>query len=408
VATETKIPDALLVQTNLNGAVTAIDEDPDAPGGDWLTAASNNVDSVCVVSFPTPTGNPTTGNGLQNFKWWARITANGTACAYNVYLRENGTRINGGAAIGTGSLTSTTGQLLTATWDAAALGTADGSLVEAEIVVTKSGGAPGARTSGEVGAVEWNVTYDSGTTHQAATSLVGSAVASLAGALVLAASMAISGAGTLAAAAGLVLPGAATLSASATLAASAGVTLPGESSLNASAVVAADGTVTSGGTIHQGEAALSAAATVSPAGIATYAGELSASATAAIAADGTVIAGAVQGEAALSATASIAPAAAETYAAEFAGLASAAIAADGTVTGAGEIHEGDAVLDTEVNIVAVGQLNDPITFYLGKHFTVATLPDFSACSAGSWVFVSDAPTGERFKANDGTAWKNVA
>lgn len=159
MALEQKAPDALLVQDNLTGAVTAIDEDPDTPGADWLAAVSNNVNSVCVVSFPTPTGNPRAGAGLQNFKWWARLTPNGTACTYNVYLRESGVRMNGGAAIATGSLTSTSGQLITATWDAALLGTADGSAVEAELEVVKSGGAPSARTTGEVGAVEWNVDY---------------------------------------------------------------------------------------------------------------------------------------------------------------------------------------------------------------------------------------------------------
>lgn len=165
MANETKAPDGLLDQTNLSGALTDIDDDPDSPDGLWLTASSNNANSICRVSFPTPTGNPTTGAGLQNFKWWARLTPNGTACTYNVYLYENGTVLNGGAAIATGSLTSTSGQLITATWDATLLGTADGSLVEAQLEVVKSGGAPGARTTGEVGAVEWNVDYTAGVTY---------------------------------------------------------------------------------------------------------------------------------------------------------------------------------------------------------------------------------------------------
>jgi hypothetical protein len=162
MATERQAPDALLVQDNLSGALTDIDEDPDSPDGLWLAAISNNANSVCVVSFPTPTGNPTVGAGLQEFKWWARLTPNGTACDYDIYLRENGTRRNGGLPIASGSLTSTSGQLLSATWNASLLGTPDGSLVEAELVVTKSGGAPASRTTGEVGAVEWNVVYDVG------------------------------------------------------------------------------------------------------------------------------------------------------------------------------------------------------------------------------------------------------
>ena len=47
-------PDAILTQTNLTGAVTAIDEDPDAPDANWLTGAG----AVTLrVSFPTPTQN---------------------------------------------------------------------------------------------------------------------------------------------------------------------------------------------------------------------------------------------------------------------------------------------------------------------------------------------------------------
>ena len=68
MATERKAPDVLLIQTNLSGAVTDIDEDPDSPGSDWLTYVSNNANTVCRVSFPTPTGNPNEGADLQEFK----------------------------------------------------------------------------------------------------------------------------------------------------------------------------------------------------------------------------------------------------------------------------------------------------------------------------------------------------
>ncbi|HEX5780734.1 MAG TPA: hypothetical protein VFX80_02370 [Solirubrobacteraceae bacterium] len=48
---EQLFPDAILVQTNLTGAVTAIDEDPDSPDANWLTGGGG-VD--LRVSFPTP------------------------------------------------------------------------------------------------------------------------------------------------------------------------------------------------------------------------------------------------------------------------------------------------------------------------------------------------------------------
>ena len=37
MATERQSPDALLVQTNLSGAVAAIQDDPDSPDANWLT-----------------------------------------------------------------------------------------------------------------------------------------------------------------------------------------------------------------------------------------------------------------------------------------------------------------------------------------------------------------------------------
>lgn len=160
MATEVLSPTSTVTgDANLSGDHTTVDDDPDSPGGDWRTASSNNANSVAAHGFDTPTGNPTTGAGLQNFKIYARLSPNGTSITYNVYLRESGTRLNGGTAIATGSLTSTTGQLITANWDATLLSTANGSLVEVEFETVKSGGAPAARTTGEVDAIEWNVDY---------------------------------------------------------------------------------------------------------------------------------------------------------------------------------------------------------------------------------------------------------
>lgn len=150
----------LAADANLSGNHATVAEDADTPLGTWRTATSNNANSVSNHGFNMPTGTPTTGAGLQNFKIYARLTVNATACTYNVYLAESGTRVNGGAAIATGSLTSTTGQLITASWNASLLGTSDGSNVEIEFEVVKSGGAPGDRTTGEVDAIEWNVVYN--------------------------------------------------------------------------------------------------------------------------------------------------------------------------------------------------------------------------------------------------------
>ena len=71
---EREAPDTLAVQTNLTGAVTDIDDDPDSPDGLWLTASGS---STARVTFPTPTGSPTVGAALQNFRVLLRKNATG-------------------------------------------------------------------------------------------------------------------------------------------------------------------------------------------------------------------------------------------------------------------------------------------------------------------------------------------
>ncbi len=154
---ETLAPDVLLTQTNLVGSLTDIDDDPDSPDGLWLTANNNNQNTVCIVSFGTPTDSPTIGAGLQAFQMWARITPNATNTDWSMYLLEGGVRRNGGAAIATGTLTNgTSGEMVSGAWDAALLSTADGSAVECEVVFKKTGGSSSNRSTGEAGAVEWN------------------------------------------------------------------------------------------------------------------------------------------------------------------------------------------------------------------------------------------------------------
>lgn len=135
--------------SNLSGDHTTMDDDPQSPGGDWRTASSNNANSVAHATFDTPTNTP---GGTQTFEVYARLTANGTACDYSLDLYESGV-LN--TNVTTGSLTSTSGQLITGTFNASVLNTASGANVELHFTVTKSGGAPANRTTGEVDAVRW-------------------------------------------------------------------------------------------------------------------------------------------------------------------------------------------------------------------------------------------------------------
>lgn len=63
-------PDAILVQTNLTGAVTDIDEDPDSPDANWLIGGGG---VELRVSFPSPAGPLLSGEGFtQEFRIRAR------------------------------------------------------------------------------------------------------------------------------------------------------------------------------------------------------------------------------------------------------------------------------------------------------------------------------------------------
>lgn len=155
MASETKTPDGLLTSTNLTGGLSAIDTDDTT----FLVASSNNADSVVAVSFPTPSGNPDTGVDVQSFTVKYRVTANANSVTFNAYLRESGTRLNGGTAIDTWSSTSTTEVTREIGWNASLLGTSDGSLVELEVVATKTGGSPTNRTTGEFQFIDWDIVF---------------------------------------------------------------------------------------------------------------------------------------------------------------------------------------------------------------------------------------------------------
>lgn len=162
MATERQAPDAVLASANLSNGLTEIDEDPDSPDGNWMVASGNNVDTDVRTSFPTPTGSPTVGAGLQEFKAWVRQFDEGQSGTPEVHIElwENGGLVRAGSK----ENVTTSGHMVTFTWNASELGTADGSLVECKVVGTKSGGSPGARNTVDVGAVEWNVTYSTGGT----------------------------------------------------------------------------------------------------------------------------------------------------------------------------------------------------------------------------------------------------
>ena len=161
MATERQAPDAILAQTNLTGVVGDIQDDPDSPDANWLTASGNNVNTDVRTSFATPTGSPTVGADLQEFRAQVRQfdEGQGGTPTSRCELWENGSLVRAGS----NTSVPDGGIVLSFPWDASELATADGSLVEVKVVGTKSGGSPGNRNTVEVGAVEWNVAFSAGT-----------------------------------------------------------------------------------------------------------------------------------------------------------------------------------------------------------------------------------------------------
>lgn len=161
MATETLAPDgSVFALTNLTGASTDVNEPVDSPDGVWLPLGNDADDCIVRASFPTPTGDPNTGAGLQKFRVYVRVgtEAGGNTPDMDIAVRETG----GGAdlAVQTGiSVTSYTGEVIEFTWDASVLGTVDGSAVEIYVIGNRSGGGPTSRRCVEFDAIEWVVDY---------------------------------------------------------------------------------------------------------------------------------------------------------------------------------------------------------------------------------------------------------
>lgn len=157
MAAERQSPDVILAMTELTGVVGDIQDDPDSPDGNWLVATGNNVNTNVRTSFPTPSGSPIIGADLQEFRVLVRQFDEGQTGVptARIELWEGGILIRAGADADVPQ----GGVVLSFTWNASELSTANGSLVECKIVGTKAGGSPSKRNTVDIGAVEWNVEY---------------------------------------------------------------------------------------------------------------------------------------------------------------------------------------------------------------------------------------------------------
>jgi hypothetical protein len=284
VASERQSPGAILASSQLSGTVADIDDDPDAPEGAWLEQSSNNTDTSVRVSFPTPTGAPTSGSGLQEFRALVRKTTgqSGVPTA-RIELWENGALVAAGSET---NVTSESGQVVSFTWNASQLSGTDGSGVECLVYGTKTGGSPPTRAAVDVGAIEWNVEYSAGSTQSlsgsaAATSSASGAARRTRGVSVAVAALALA-AGALSATRPIAGSAAATSDATATLSVSGSTSIAGTAAATAGATGALSATRSISGT---------AAATGAPSGAVSVSGSTSLAGT--VAATGTAAGAAV-------------------------------------------------------------------------------------------------------------------
>lgn len=159
MAIETLVPNVLEALSNLTGSVGDVNNGVDTPDAVWLSEVDDELQTVARVEFVTPTGSPTVGVDKQKFRVWARrsTTAGGNDPQLQINLWENDSFV--ATVMALADVTSLTGELFEATWDATLLGTADGSLVELHVIGARSGGAPANRRTVEFDEFEWVVDY---------------------------------------------------------------------------------------------------------------------------------------------------------------------------------------------------------------------------------------------------------
>lgn len=149
------VPDGIITQTNLSGAIGDLDDDPDDPDGNWWTIVADG-DTVAHVSVGTPSRPLLAGADLQEIRVLVRKNAAGGADPdVQVHLYESGNGGNPLASTSVVSVTSETGQVVSLTFDRTLLTDATGADLEVRVEGTANGGGPNER-SVEVGAIEFN------------------------------------------------------------------------------------------------------------------------------------------------------------------------------------------------------------------------------------------------------------
>ena len=144
-ATETKWASSHITGgcTNPNNAISTTD-------GIWTGEVNANISCISRYALEDPSGGIT---GTQTISVIARKGSNSNNPTLAVNLYENGSLVQ--SVVGGTSITSTSGQTVSGTFDASAI--TNQNNVEIEIVVTGAGGSGSARNSAQFDSIDWTV-----------------------------------------------------------------------------------------------------------------------------------------------------------------------------------------------------------------------------------------------------------
>jgi GH25 family lysozyme M1 (1,4-beta-N-acetylmuramidase) len=148
-------PDAILSQSGFTEIVPVsyLQDDPDTFDGNWAVTTTNG-NSTLLVSFPTP---PQTLTGTQTIKVAFRSNGSTESGATVIFsVQENGNLV---ASSSVQTIPALTGTARSFTFDASLLADPTGASVDVYVNITGSSSGKNRGTI-DVGAIEWDYTYD--------------------------------------------------------------------------------------------------------------------------------------------------------------------------------------------------------------------------------------------------------
>lgn len=159
MASERLTVDNLATLTNLSGAITDIDDDPDSPDGLWIT--SDGVGAAELIGdLENSSRALKTGANLQEFRVLIRRSSQnggpdgGNDVVFDIDLYENGTIVRN-LVSGATQASGASATVYSGTWNANEVSNKD----DVEVRVFQTNGAsgnPGNRRYIDIGAIEWN------------------------------------------------------------------------------------------------------------------------------------------------------------------------------------------------------------------------------------------------------------